>query len=122
MRSPAWRVPQGGLTGVRLEGGELVELDAVVVAPRMVAASPVLDSLGLRAEDHPSGMGQQYPSEPMGRTSVPGVWVAGNVADVGAQVQGAAAAGTMAGAAINADLIEADLAARAVLAYSETEE
>ena len=114
--------PEGGLTGVRLEGGELVELDAVVVAPRMVAASPVLDSLGLRAEDHPSGMGQQYPSEPMGRTSVPGVWVAGNVADVGAQVQGAAAAGTMAGAAINADLIEADLAARAVLAYSETEE
>jgi thioredoxin reductase len=55
----------------------------------------------------------------MGRTTVPGLWVAGNVADVGAQVQGAAAAGTMAGAAINADLIEADLAVRL---YSETEE
>ncbi len=111
--------PAGTLTGVRLEDGSLVELDAVVVGPRMVAASPVLDSLGLRAEDHPSGLGQQYPSEPMGRTSVPGVWVAGNVADVGAQVQGAAAAGTMAGAAINADLIEADLTRRL---YSETEE
>ena len=111
--------PAGSLTGARLADGTLVELDAVVVAPRMVAASPVLDALGLSAEDHPSGMGQQYPSGPMGRTSVPGVWVAGNVADVGAQVQGAAAAGTMAGAAINADLIEADLARRL---YSETEE
>jgi thioredoxin reductase len=43
---------------------------------------------------------------------VPGVWVAGNVADVGAQVMGAAAAGTLAGAAINMDLIETDLKER----------
>ena len=42
---------------------------------------------------------------PPARPSVPGVWVAGNVADLMAQVVGAAAAGSMAGAAINADLI-----------------
>ena len=48
----------------------------------------------------------------MGVTAVPGVWVAGNVADVGAQVMGAAAAGTMAGAAINMDLVESDLRER----------
>jgi hypothetical protein len=33
------------------------------------------------------------------------VWVAGNVTDLGAQVGGAAAAGALAGAAINMDLV-----------------
>ena len=102
----------GELEGARLADGTRVPLDAVVVAPWMSARSAVLDSLGLTAEAHPSGTGEQYPSGPMGRTDVPGVWVAGNVADVGAQVVGAAAAGTMAGAAINMDLIEADLEER----------
>jgi NADPH-dependent glutamate synthase beta subunit-like oxidoreductase len=75
----------------------------------MLARSAVLDSLGLAPEPHPSGLGEQYPSGAAGVTAVPGVWVAGNVADVGAQVVGAAAAGTMAGAAINLDLVESDL-------------
>ena len=51
-------------------------------------------------------------SGPAGQTEAPGVWVAGNVADVGAHVMAAAAAGTSAGAAINLDLIEADLTER----------
>jgi thioredoxin reductase len=100
------------LEGVRLADGTSIPLDAVVVAPRMLARSAVLDSLGLAPEAHPSGLGEQYPSGPAGRTDVPGVWVAGNVADLGAQVVGAAAAGTMAGAAINMELIEADLRER----------
>jgi thioredoxin reductase len=101
--------PADGLDGARLADGTTVPLDAVVVAPRMLARSAVLDSLGLAPEEHPSGMGEQYPSGLVGRTDVPGVWVAGNVADVGAQVMAAAAAGLMAGAAINADLIAADV-------------
>lgn len=104
--------PAEGLEAARLADGTRVPLDALVVAPRMLARSAVLDSLGLSAEEHPSGMGEQYPSGQMGRTDVPGVWIAGNVADLSAQVVGAAAAGTMAGAAINLDLIEADLAER----------
>jgi thioredoxin reductase len=104
--------PAHGLEGARLADGTSVPLDAVVVAPRMLARSAVLDSLGLAPEAHPSGLGEQYPSGPAGRTDVPGVWVAGNVADLGAQVVGAAAAGTMAGAAINMELIEADLRER----------
>jgi thioredoxin reductase len=103
--------PPDGLEGARLADGTSVPLDALVVAPRMTARSAVLDSLGLAPEEHPSGLGEQYPSAATGRTEVPGVWVAGNVADVGAQVMGAAAAGLMAGAAINADLIEADVQA-----------
>jgi thioredoxin reductase len=42
---------------------------------------------------------------------VPGVWVAGNVADLMAQVVTSAAAGLTAGARINADLMEEETAA-----------
>jgi thioredoxin reductase len=104
--------PAHTLESARLADGRSVPLDAVVVAPRMLARSAVLDALGLAPEAHPSGLGEQYPSGPAGRTEAPGVWVAGNVADVGAQVMAAAAAGTLAGAAINLELIEADLMER----------
>jgi hypothetical protein len=42
----------------------------------------------------------------MGRTDVAGVWAAGNVTDLSAQVGAAAAAGAFAAAQINADLVE----------------
>lgn len=45
-----------------------------------------------------------------GPTAVPGVWVAGNVTDPMAQVISSAVAGLMAGARINAELIQADTA------------
>ena len=51
-------------------------------------------------------------------TAVPGVWVAGNVTDLTAQVGAAAAAGAMAGAQINADLV-AEETRDAVLAYRD---
>ena len=44
-----------------------------------------------------------------GRTSVPGVWVAGNVVDPRAQVITAAGAGSTAAIALNADLVEDDV-------------
>jgi SAM-dependent methyltransferase len=50
-------------------------------------------------------IGRQIPAGPTGAPAVPGVWVAGNVADVRAQVLPAAAAGLTAAAAINADLV-----------------
>ena len=101
-------VTGGALTGVRLASGEVVPLDALVVAPRSTARSQVLESLGLKPVDvEMSGqvIGSQIPADPAGATAVPGVWVAGNVADVRATVIVAAAAGLTAGAAINADLI-----------------
>ena len=54
--------------------------------------------------------------DPTGRTSVPGVWVAGNVTDLRAQVISAAAGGLNAAAMINMDLIEEETAA-AVASY-----
>ena len=104
----------GRLSGVRLADGRVVARDVLVVAPRFTSRSAVLESLGLEAEELKMGdtvMGTAVPTGPDGATSVPGVYVAGNVADLRAQVVSSAAQGLMAGARINADLVEADTAA-----------
>ena len=99
------------LTGVRLASGEVVPRSAVVVAPRFTANAGVLASLGLAATDQEMGghvVGSVVAGDPTGATAVPGVWVAGNVADMSAQVVVSAAAGLRAGAMINADLVMDD--------------
>ncbi|WP_448640319.1 methyltransferase domain-containing protein [Geodermatophilus sp. URMC 63] len=98
----------GRLSGVRLASGEVVPRAAVVVPPRMAARSTVLAGLGLAATEFAMGervLGTRVEAGPMGVTEVPGVWVAGNVTDLAAQVVAAAADGVRAGAAINADLV-----------------
>ena len=96
---------------LRLADGTVVGREVVVVATRMVARAGFLGGLGLEPVDHPSGMGVHLPAEPVtGRTEVPGVWAAGNVVDLSAQVGASAAAGAMAGAQINADLVMEDAA------------
>jgi thioredoxin reductase len=50
-------------------------------------------------------IGTYIEADPVGATAVPGVWVAGNLTNLQAQVITAAAAGLAAGAAINYDLI-----------------
>jgi len=107
------------LVGVRLDSGAVIPLDAVVVSPRFTPRTSGLESLGLTAIDVEMGghvMGSQISADPTGATTVPGVWVAGNVADGRAQVIMAAAAGLTAAAAINADLVAEDTRA-AVDAY-----
>jgi thioredoxin reductase len=104
-------IAEGRLSGVRLVSGEVVRRDAVVVAPRFSARAGLLADLGLETvelEAHGAVMGRYVPADPMGATAVPGVWVAGNVANLQAQVIAAAAGGLNAGAAINADLIAED--------------
>jgi thioredoxin reductase len=93
------------LAGVRMADNTLVGRDVVVVATRMVARADFLAPLGLHAVEHPAGIGTQVPADPAGRTEVPGIWVAGNVTDPSAQVGGAAAAGAMAAAQINGELV-----------------
>ena len=97
------------LSGLRLASGEVLACDAVVVSPRFEACADFLAPLGLTAEPFEAGgvlLGTAVPADPTGATAVPGVWVAGNVADPTAQVIAAAAAGLRAGAMINADLVE----------------
>ena len=81
------------VAGVRLADGTVVARRALAVAARMTARAGFLADLGLKASEHPSGMGAHVPADPAGRTEVPGVWAAGNVTDLGAQVGAAAAAG-----------------------------
>lgn len=108
------------LTGVQLADGTVIERDALVVAPRMNTRATFLTDLGLTPEPHPSGMGDHIPADPVGRTSVPGVWIAGNATDPSAQVGAAAAAGAMAGAQINAELVMAETAAAVAVRRAES--
>jgi thioredoxin reductase len=108
----------GGLTGVRLADGTRVSLDALIVAPRMSANAELLAPLGLTPAEVRMGeqvIGTHIEADPSGATSAAGVWVAGNLAAIQAQVITSAAAGLTAGAAINADLAAED-ARRAAIA------
>jgi len=110
------------LTGVRLAGGPRVALDALIVAPKFVANADLLAPFGLAPVEVVFGgqvIATRIVADPSGATSVPRIYVAGNVADPQAQVIVSAAAGLMAGAAINADLIAVD-ARRAVTMVSTT--
>jgi thioredoxin reductase len=111
-------VVEDRLTGVRLWDGTVVDRDALVVSTRMVARVGFLAALGLRPTEHPSGLGEHIPADPTGRTDVPGVWAAGNVTDLAAQVGASAAAGALAAAQINADLV-AEETRRAVAAHQD---
>ncbi|XKH53386.1 NAD(P)/FAD-dependent oxidoreductase [Citricoccus nitrophenolicus] len=91
------------LAGVRLAGGELLPAEVIVVAPRMLARTEAFEGLGVQTEENP--MGRFIPVDASGWTGVPGVWAAGNVADLSAQVGAAAAAGTLAAARLNAELV-----------------
>lgn len=96
------------LTGVRLDDGTVVARRALVVAPRFVARVDALTSLGLETELEPMSGGRFVPADWSGLTKVPGLWVAGNVTDVKAQVLAAAASAATAAVAINNDLIAED--------------
>ncbi|WP_040805520.1 NAD(P)/FAD-dependent oxidoreductase [Nocardia concava] len=104
----AVEVAEDRITGVRLADGGIVAREILATPTRMVARAGFLADLGLTPTEHPSGMGEYIPADATGRTEIPGVWAAGNVVDLAAQVGAAAAAGAMAGAQINADLVAED--------------
>jgi thioredoxin reductase len=97
------------LTGARLADGTIVPCEALVVSARMTPRAAVLESLGVSLTEHP--FGAYVAADPTGLTEVPGVWVAGNVTDLAAQVIHAAAGGSRAAAFINFDLVTEDTAA-----------
>lgn len=109
-------VHEDRLAGVRMRNGTVVSLNALAVSSRMIARTGLLSALGLRPAEHLSGAGEHIPSDATGRTEVPGVWVAGNVTDLMAQVGSAASAGANAAAQINADLVAVETQ-QAVSAY-----
>ncbi|HST64216.1 MAG TPA: NAD(P)/FAD-dependent oxidoreductase [Mycobacteriales bacterium] len=92
------------LHGVQLSDGRTVQRDALFVPPRFVPNNDLLTRLGCELDAH-GWVGK----DGTGRTSVPGVWVSGNVANPRAQVITAAGEGSAAAIAINADLVEDDV-------------
>jgi thioredoxin reductase len=100
------RVEDDRVTGIALAEGTVVDCAVVTVQSRAVARADFLTGLGLTTIEHPMGMGTYVVADQTGKSSVPGVYLAGNVCDLGAQVGAAAAAGALAGARINADLVE----------------
>jgi len=110
------RVTDDAISGMAMTDGSVHSIEGLVVAPRFVANSRLLAELGVTVIEHEMGVGSYVETGFGGATSVPGVWAAGNVADLMAQVVSSAAAGLMAGSAINADLI-ARGQAEAVAAY-----
>jgi len=93
------------LRGVELAEGQVVARAAVFVFPRMVAHDTLLTDLGCDKDEDGWVI-----TDPSGRTSVPGVWAAGNVASPRAQVLTAAAMGSAAAIAINQDLVDEEVA------------
>lgn len=99
------------LAGVRLADGTVVARTALFVSPFFRAAGDLLGALGVEtAELEFAGVpvATHVVAGPTGRTSVPGVWAAGNVSDPMAQVVMAAAAGVRAAADVNAHLMTED--------------
>jgi len=96
------------LAGVKMADGAVVARRALVVLPLFVARSGLVASLGLQVTSHPLGIGEQVAADATGQTEIPGVWVAGNVTDLQANVVQSAASGSVAAAAINVDLVAED--------------
>jgi thioredoxin reductase len=92
------------LRGVQMNDGTLVPRDAVFVPPRFVPNNQLIVDLGCDVDDD-----GWVTTDGTGRTSVRGVWAAGNVVDPRAQVITAAGAGSAAAIALNADLTEDDV-------------
>jgi len=95
------------LHAVQLADGRAVARDALFIRP---ALRPNLDNpaLLLGCEQRDDGL---VHTSPDGRTSVPGVWAAGNATNPRAQVITAAGEGSAVAIAINATLVRADIAA-----------
>jgi thioredoxin reductase len=92
------------LHGVELRGGPVIPRTAVFVRPRFVPNADLLTGLGCELDEH-----GWVVHDPVGRTSVAGVWVAGNAADARAHVIDAAGQGSATAIALNADLVDEDV-------------
>ncbi|MCM3658810.1 NAD(P)/FAD-dependent oxidoreductase [Agromyces mediolanus] len=100
----------GELVALELADGEAVPVDALFVAPGPAPLDGLLRSLGAEHTEHPMG-GSFVVVDAMGRTNVPGLWAAGNVTDPRSSVPFAMAGGNFTGAAMNAALVEEEIAA-----------
>jgi len=93
------------LSGVELATGEVVPRTAVFVRPRFLPNASLLSILGCARDTN-----GWVSTDLTGRTSVAGIWAAGNAVNPRAQVITAAGEGSAAAIAINNDLVDEDVA------------
>jgi len=94
------------LAAVQLAGGRAVQRDAVFIRPAL-RAHPDGPAAALGCELLEGGLVR---ADADGRTSVPGVWAAGNAANPRAQVITAAGEGSAVAIAVNTELVHEDVA------------
>ncbi|MFF3905957.1 NAD(P)/FAD-dependent oxidoreductase [Streptomyces sp. NPDC001848] len=95
------------LAGVRLADDTVHDRSVLFLAPRALPRTGLFERLGAELRETPFGT---YPVvDERGLTTVPGLWAAGNAIGFAEQVVNAASRGHRAGAAINAELLMADL-------------
>lgn len=97
------------MTGLRLADGTVVPVDVVFAEPSLVALDEPLRQLGAARTDTP--MGPWVSVDPLGTTSVEGVWAVGNASNPGALVPIAAGSGATAALAINREFVAEEVAA-----------
>jgi thioredoxin reductase len=91
------------LCAIEMDDGRRVSRAALFVPPRFVPNNDLLVGFGCDIDE------TGWVVTDGGRTTNPGVWVAGNVANPRAQVITAAGEGSAAAIAINADLVDEDV-------------
>ena len=95
------------LTAVQLADGRTVPCEALFMLPALLPG-PDNPAARLGCALRPDGL---VHASPEGRTSVPGVWAAGNATNPRAQVITAAGEGSATAIAINTELVHADITA-----------
>jgi thioredoxin reductase len=98
------QVEDDQLAAVELDDGRVIRRGAVFVRPRFIPNSDLLVSLGCAVD-----AAGWVVVDPTGRTSVPGLWAAGNATNPRAQLITAAGEGSAAAIALNADLVTEDV-------------
>ena len=91
------------MSGVRLEDGRVIELDALFVAAPTRQASPLAAQLGCAIDE--TALGPIIQVDPRGQTTVPGVFAAGDAAQPNKSLAGAIASGMLAGAGAHQSLL-----------------
>jgi thioredoxin reductase len=98
------RTADDRLRGVEMDDGRVIAREALFVPPRFVPNNDLLVSLGVDLDED-----GWVRTQAGGATGVPGLWVAGNLANPRAQVITAAGEGSAAAIAMNAELVDDDV-------------
>lgn len=92
-----------GVRGVRLSDGRVVEVDALFTAVQTRLTGSLVEQLGCATDDTP--LGPIVRVDMPGQTSVPGVFAAGDAAQLNKSLSGAVASGQLAGAMAHMSLL-----------------